>query len=68
MTISLFNRAVATSLSELYRKEREILTRQAQGDTDPRDRQALAQIEIENARAIRIAQAALSGASLDILG
>jgi hypothetical protein len=68
MTISLFNRAVATSLVSLYRTEKEIRVRQTQeDDLSSRDRHLLAQVELENARAIRLAQSAMAGASLDIL-
>jgi hypothetical protein len=68
MTISLFNRAVATSLVSLYRTEKEIRVRQMQeDDLSSRDRHLLAQVELENARAIRLAQSAMAGASLDIL-
>lgn len=68
MNVLAFNRAVASNLVSMVRVERTIQRQQlseAARDESERQKQ-LAEIERENARAIRVAQSAIMGSSFDL--
>ncbi|MBL8088192.1 MAG: hypothetical protein JNM85_09010 [Chthonomonas sp.] len=70
MNVMAFNRAVASNLISMYRIERTLqrsrVSEEAAQISEDR-RRKLAEIEQQNARAIRVAQSAIMSSSLDVL-